>query len=153
MMYPRPQARPCRPDVGRRHARSSLACGSGDDDSAASHSDDRGRTEPATTPSVRGTAATGTTASAPPTRAGDHHVPRQPELGARLREDSWPEQFEAETGIHVDYQIIPADQYFSVLQTKLEAGGEGIDIFGGQSGKSDIELQLDVEKNAVPADR
>src|SRR6187402_2348859 len=39
------------------------------------------------------------------------------------------EQFEAETGIHVDYQIIPADQYFSVLQTKLDAGGDGIDIF------------------------
>ena len=60
------------------------------------------------------------------------------------------EKFEAETGIHVDYQIIPADQYFSVLQTKLEAGGEGIDIFGGQSGKTDIQLQLGVEENAVP---
>jgi raffinose/stachyose/melibiose transport system substrate-binding protein len=60
------------------------------------------------------------------------------------------ERFEAETGIHVDFQIIPSDQYFSVLQTKLEAGGEGIDIFGGQSGKTDIELQLNVEQNAVP---
>jgi raffinose/stachyose/melibiose transport system substrate-binding protein len=60
------------------------------------------------------------------------------------------EQFEAETGIHVDFQIIPADQYFNVLQTKLEAGGEGIDIFGGQSGKTDIELQLNVKENAVP---
>jgi raffinose/stachyose/melibiose transport system substrate-binding protein len=59
-------------------------------------------------------------------------------------------QFEAETGIHIDYQIIPSDQYFNVLQTKLEAGGEGIDIFGGQSGKTDIQLQLNVEKNAVP---
>jgi raffinose/stachyose/melibiose transport system substrate-binding protein len=58
-------------------------------------------------------------------------------------------QFEAETGIHVDYQIIPADQYFSVLQTKLESGGEGIDIFGGQSGTTDIQLQLGVEENAV----
>ena len=48
-------------------------------------------------------------------------------------------QFEAETGIHVDYQIVPADQYFSVLQTKLESGGEGIDIFGGQSGTTDIQ--------------
>jgi raffinose/stachyose/melibiose transport system substrate-binding protein len=60
------------------------------------------------------------------------------------------EQFEAETGIHVDYQIIPSDQYFNVLQTKLEAGGEGVDIFGGQSGKTDIQLQLNVEENAVP---
>ena len=32
------------------------------------------------------------------------------------------EQFEAETGIAVDYQIIPADQYFNVLKTKLNAG-------------------------------
>jgi raffinose/stachyose/melibiose transport system substrate-binding protein len=58
--------------------------------------------------------------------------------------------FEEETGIHIDYQIIPSDQYFNVLQTKLETGGEGIDIFGGQSGKTDIKLQLNVEKNAVP---
>jgi raffinose/stachyose/melibiose transport system substrate-binding protein len=59
-------------------------------------------------------------------------------------------QFEAETGVHVDFQIIPSDQYFNVLQTKLESGGEGIDIFGGQSGKTDIKVQLNVEKNAVP---
>src|SRR5690349_4704695 len=59
-------------------------------------------------------------------------------------------KFETETGVHVDFQIIPSDQYFNVLETKLEAGGEGIDIFGGQSGKTDIQLQLDVEKNAVP---
>jgi raffinose/stachyose/melibiose transport system substrate-binding protein len=59
-------------------------------------------------------------------------------------------KFEAETGVHVDFQIIPADQYFNVLETKLGAGGEGIDIFGGQSGKTDIKLQLNVEKNAVP---
>jgi raffinose/stachyose/melibiose transport system substrate-binding protein len=58
--------------------------------------------------------------------------------------------FEEETGAVIDYQIIPSDQYFNVLQTKLEAGGEGIDIFGGQSGKTDIKLQLNVEKNAVP---
>jgi raffinose/stachyose/melibiose transport system substrate-binding protein len=60
------------------------------------------------------------------------------------------EMFEAETGVHVDFQIIPSDQYFNVLETKLETGGEGIDIFGGQSGKTDIQLQLNVEKNAVP---
>jgi raffinose/stachyose/melibiose transport system substrate-binding protein len=59
-------------------------------------------------------------------------------------------RFEAETGVHVDFQIIPSDQYFNVLETKLETGGEGLDIFGGQSGKTDIQLQLNVEKNAVP---
>src|SRR5690349_17292814 len=26
-------------------------------------------------------------------------------------------QFEKETGVHVDFQIIPSDQYFNVLQT------------------------------------
>lgn len=57
-------------------------------------------------------------------------------------------KFEAETGIHVDYQIIPADQYFNVLKTKLNSG-EATDIFGGQSGKTDLALQYDVEKNAV----
>ena len=40
------------------------------------------------------------------------------------------------------------DRYFSVLRTKLNSG-EATDIFGGQSGKSDLKLQYDVEKNAV----
>ena len=58
------------------------------------------------------------------------------------------QKFEEQTGIHVDYQIIPADQYFSVLKTKLNSG-EATDIFGGQSGKTDLQVQYDVEKNAV----
>lgn len=57
-------------------------------------------------------------------------------------------KFEEQTGIHVDYQIIPADQYFTVLKTKLNSG-EATDIFGGQSGKTDLQVQYDVEKNAV----
>lgn len=57
-------------------------------------------------------------------------------------------KFEEQTGIHVDYQIIPSDQYFNVLKTKLNSG-EATDIFGGQSGKSDLKIQYDVEKNAV----
>ncbi|MCR5773490.1 MAG: ABC transporter substrate-binding protein [Lachnospiraceae bacterium] len=61
------------------------------------------------------------------------------ELGAK---------FEEETGIHIDYQIVPADQYFTLLMTKLNSG-EGPDIFGGQSGKYDIVSQYDVEANAV----
>lgn len=57
-------------------------------------------------------------------------------------------KFEQETGIRIDYQIIPADQYFNVLKTKLNAK-EGPDIFGGQSGISEISLNYNVEKNAV----
>jgi raffinose/stachyose/melibiose transport system substrate-binding protein len=63
-------------------------------------------------------------------------------------EQELAEKFEAETGIHVDYQIIPSDQYFNILKTKLNAG-EAADIFGGQTGKSDLKLQYDVENNAV----
>ncbi|QMV43331.1 carbohydrate ABC transporter substrate-binding protein [Cohnella cholangitidis] len=57
-------------------------------------------------------------------------------------------KFEEKTGIHIDYQIIPADQYFNVLKTKLNSG-EGPDLFGGQSGKSEISLNYNAEKNAV----
>lgn len=57
-------------------------------------------------------------------------------------------KFEEQTGIKIDYQIIPADQYFNVLKTKLNAK-EGPDIFGGQSGKSEISLNYNVTENAV----
>jgi raffinose/stachyose/melibiose transport system substrate-binding protein len=63
-------------------------------------------------------------------------------------EQELAQKFEEQTGIHVDYQIIPADQYFNVLKTKLNAG-EAADIFGGQAGKSDLKVQYDVETNAV----
>jgi raffinose/stachyose/melibiose transport system substrate-binding protein len=58
------------------------------------------------------------------------------------------QQFAQETGITINTQIIPSAQYFTVLQTKLNSG-EGPDIFGGQSGKTDLEVNYDVEKNAV----
>lgn len=57
-------------------------------------------------------------------------------------------KFEEETGIAIDYQIVPADQYFNLLRTKLNSG-EAPDIFGGQSGVTDLKLQYNVEKNAV----
>lgn len=63
-------------------------------------------------------------------------------------EQELAKKFEEQTGIHVDYQILPADQYFNVLKTKLNAG-EAADIFGGQAGKSDLKVQYDVETNAV----
>ena len=57
-------------------------------------------------------------------------------------------KFEAQTGIHIQYQIIPAANYFQVLDTKLNSG-QGPDIFGGQSGVSDLEVQYNVTQNAV----
>jgi len=57
-------------------------------------------------------------------------------------------KFESETGIKVDYQIVPADQYPTLLKTKLNAG-ECTDLFGNQSGKFDIVSLLDIEKNGV----
>ena len=65
-------------------------------------------------------------------------------------------KFEAETGIKVDYQIIPADQYYNVIKARLNSG-EGPDIFGGQSGYSDLlsynvtETAVDLSKEALVA--
>ena len=58
------------------------------------------------------------------------------------------EKFTELTGIKVDYQIIPSDQYTALLNGKLKSG-ECADIFGSQAGQFDIVTQLDVEKNAV----
>ncbi|HEY5363375.1 MAG TPA: ABC transporter substrate-binding protein [Aestuariivirga sp.] len=57
-------------------------------------------------------------------------------------------KFEEQTGIAIDFQIVPADQYFNVLKTKLNTG-EATDLFGGQSGVTDLTLNYNVEKNAV----
>lgn len=57
-------------------------------------------------------------------------------------------KFEEQTGIKVDYQIIPADQYTNVLSTKLNSG-DAADIFMNQSGKFDIVSQLQIQKNGV----
>ena len=58
------------------------------------------------------------------------------------------EKFTEQTGIKVDYQIVPSDQYESLLMTKINSG-ECTDIFGGQSSQFSIVTQFDVEKNAV----
>ena len=47
------------------------------------------------------------------------------------------EKFTEETGIKVDYQIVPSDQYESLLMTKLNTG-ECTDLFGGQSSQFSI---------------
>ncbi len=63
-------------------------------------------------------------------------------------EQALGKQFEQQTGIAIDYQVVPSDQFFNVLKTKLNSGG-GPDIFGGQSGVTDLKLQYNVEKYAV----
>ncbi|MDB5082846.1 MAG: msmE 25 [Chloroflexi bacterium] len=63
-------------------------------------------------------------------------------------EQALAKKFEEQTGIHIDYQIIPADQYFNVLKTKLNSG-QGPDIFGGQTGAGQLVGDYNVEKNAV----
>lgn len=57
------------------------------------------------------------------------------------------EKFKEETGIAIDYQIIPADQYYNVIKARLNSG-EGPDIYGGQSGYSDL-LSYNVTETAV----
>ena len=63
-------------------------------------------------------------------------------------EEALAKKFEEKTGIAIDFQVVPSDQFFSVLKTKLNSG-EGPDLFGGQSGVTDLKLQYNVEKNAV----
>ena len=58
------------------------------------------------------------------------------------------EKFTQETGIKVDYQIVPSDQYPNLLQTKLNTG-ECTDIVCSQAGRFDIVTTLNVGKNAV----
>ncbi len=58
------------------------------------------------------------------------------------------EKFTEKTGIKVEYQIVPSDQYINLLTTKLNTG-DCTDIFATQSGSFDIASQYNVEKNAV----
>ena len=62
-------------------------------------------------------------------------------------EQTLGQRFEDETGIHVDYQILPADQYQDVLLTRLN-NGEGPDIFMAQSGFA-LKTTYKVQDNAV----
>src|SRR5664279_2943802 len=57
-------------------------------------------------------------------------------------------KFEAKTGIKVDYQIVPSDQYTTLLTTKLNSG-QAADIFMSQTGKFDIVSSLQIAKNGV----
>lgn len=63
-------------------------------------------------------------------------------------EQALAKKFAEQTGITVDYQIVPSDQYPNLLQTKLNSG-ECPDIFMSQDGKFDIVSTLNIEKNGV----
>jgi raffinose/stachyose/melibiose transport system substrate-binding protein len=112
---------------------------------------------PATTPSAASQAPASAASAAPGTSAPPSAEPTKSDVTLTvLSSQDWiraPEQelakrFEDQTGIHIDYQIVPAANYFQVLNTKLNSG-QGPDIFGGQSGKSDLKVTLNVEANAV----
>jgi raffinose/stachyose/melibiose transport system substrate-binding protein len=96
------------------------------------------------------------TPSAAPTQAPAAPAPAEKVTLTYLVSQGWlfdaeqelGQKFEEQAGIHIDYQVVPSDQYFNLLKTKLNAG-EGPDIFGGQSGVTDLIVQYNVEKNAV----
>lgn len=54
--------------------------------------------------------------------------------------------FEAETGIKIDYQIVPSDQFPNLINAKLNSG-EGPDIIVTQGGKLTLKSSLDPERN------
>ena len=114
------------------------------------------------TPAATGTSDTApavSTAAAPAASTAAEPAPepaKQNVTISYMASQDWVQQaeqdlgakFEQETGIKVDYQIVPADQYPNLLKTKLNAG-ECTDLFGNQSGKFDIVNLLDIEKNGV----
>ncbi len=58
------------------------------------------------------------------------------------------EKFTQKTGIKIDFQIIPADQFDNLIATRLNSG-ECSDIFMGQSGALNIGPRYNVVKNCV----
>lgn len=58
------------------------------------------------------------------------------------------EKFTQATGIKLDWQILPANQYISVLHTKLNAGEES-DIFLDQVSPVTIKQEINPAKNAI----
>ena len=58
------------------------------------------------------------------------------------------DKFAAETGIKMDFQVIPFDQYFNLLMTRLNSN-DCTDSFGLMSSKFDYATQLNATVNAV----
>lgn len=63
-------------------------------------------------------------------------------------EEKLAKKFTEQTGIKVDFQIVPSDQYDNLLATKLNAG-EAADIFYSQGGHLNIGPRYNPEKNCV----
>jgi raffinose/stachyose/melibiose transport system substrate-binding protein len=105
-------------------------------------------TAPATAAPATAAPATAAPATAAPTKSNVTLTYMASQDWVFDAEKALGQKFEDQTGIHIDYQIVPSGDYFNLLKTKLNTG-EAPDIFGGQSGVSDLKLQYDVEKNAV----
>lgn len=63
-------------------------------------------------------------------------------------ETALAKQFEAQTGIHVDFQIVPFAQYNNMLSAKL-ASGEATDIYGNNTDPFTLDSNFHVTQNAV----
>ena len=64
-------------------------------------------------------------------------------------EDMLNQKFEEETGIKVDLQVVPADQYHDLLKAKLTSG-EGPDVFYAQTNEFQIQTAtVDPEKYCI----
>ena len=57
-------------------------------------------------------------------------------------------QFEAKTGIHVDFQIVPSAQYNNMLSAKLSSG-EATDIYGNNTDPFTLDSDFHVTQDAV----
>lgn len=117
---------------------SAMIVGCGSSDTAATSSTDSAAPAATTEASADDSAAPAAGGTITIMASQDWIEDSEQELGAK---------FEEETGIHVDYQILPADQYQDVLLTRLNSG-EGPDIFMTQSGFA-IETTYKVQENAV----
>ncbi|MEI6100264.1 MAG: ABC transporter substrate-binding protein [Eubacteriales bacterium] len=114
---------------------------------------------PAATSSSPASAAASQAATAAPSASASVSASANPNAGKTLTimasqdwvrdgETAISQQFTKDTGIKVDWQISPADQYPNLLTTKLNAG-QCADIFMNQSGKFDIVSQMQIAKNGV----
>ena len=134
------------------------ACGGGGDMSPAATSEPAAATEEAPAADSSADAAADTAKDTAADTSADASSADTSAAGTTITvmasqdwvEDSEQElgkKFEEETGIHVDYQIVPADQYQDLLLTRLNSG-EGPDIWGAQSGFA-LKTTYNVEQNAV----